>query len=345
MSAFDDFLGYLASLAWLSGKAVSDGRKAEKIKKREVELARETDLLLAFLAPRDWEISIALGRPYHHAFPEYLRRSMEGRGAGWQEIKKAEEDWLCRSMTGIMYYLAQKEHRPYVPHYPEYAGESFILIKQQEKYMHWYHEAMKKFPHYAVRKACIEEFKGRQSYFNGIEKYRTKGEFADLEPIFGISPPSDDPEYDTEIRRLFYAIDADGTYGLTLEDKYGIMEFLQPYRYHGAHWAEVTKHYMALNRILREEGVDQYDYWEMGCEVYGLRGKIMNLWQTRESKLPFPEKLEKIRELITQETASLDRKERYRKRVLYAMTIQTLLRRDGKDPELYPVELPKKKRR
>ena len=157
MSILVDFLGYLASAAWLSGKAVSDGKKAEKIKKQEKDLEQETNLLCAFLAPRDWEISLALGRPYHHVFPAYIRRSMEGRGAGWQEIRKAEEEWLAKSMTGIMYYLAQRDMRQYKPHYPEYASESFILIRKQEKYMSLYREALEKFPHYAVRNVYIEE--------------------------------------------------------------------------------------------------------------------------------------------------------------------------------------------
>lgn len=344
MSIVVDFIGYLASVAWLSGNAISEGKTRQKIEKRTRELELETDLFLAFRDGDGGRVSVSLGRPYRHVFPQYLRRQLENKGATWQEIRKAEDEWLAKSETGITMYISMRDKRPYNPVNPEYTSDAFLLGKKQEKYMSWYREAMEKFPHYAVRNIYIEQYPGRQSYFNAIEAYRRK-DYPDLEPIFGVSPPSDDPEYDAKVRRLFYAIDADGSYGLTLEDRYNVMRFLQFYRYHGNNWQETMKFYTALNRILAAEGVDQNDYLEGPCEVAPLHGQIMNIWRTRETRLPFPEKLEKIRELITRETEWMDKGVRYRRRVLYAMAIQTLLRRDGLDPELYPVEPPKKKKR
>ena len=332
MSIFVDFLGYLASAAWLSGHAVREGKERKKAEIREKQLCRETDLFLDFRRDNGESIGNALGRPYHHIFPEYLRRKLERQGASWQEIRTAEDDWLARSETGIMTYLANRERRYYVPFM--FASEAPILEKKQAKYMSWFNQAMETFPHYAVREIYIEDYPGKQSYYNAIEAYR-HGEYAELEPIFGVSPPSDDPAYDERIREIFYGIDADGRYGLDLQDRYDVMRFLMIYRYHKNNWPEVVKYYTAMNRILAAEGVDQDDYFRKPNDLFYLHGKIMNVWQTGEKKLPLPEKLNRIREIVNTDTDWMDNAMKRRHRMLYEVAMKTLLRRDGYDPNLY----------
>lgn len=337
LALFGDILGYLASASYVLGDTFRAGMKQAKIEKREKELMREVDLFLAFRRDDGGGVGLALGRPYRHVYPEYLRERLERAGKTEAEIDAAEWKWLTRSEAGINRYIARREGRYFAIDDREILAVADRLEEQQERYMAIYKEAMDRYPHYAVRQFCVEQYPSKLEYFAAIEEYRT-GEGADLEPIFGVSPPSDDPDYDAEVRRLFYAIDADGAYGLDLEDRYHVMQFLRYFRYHGAGWPKIVRYYAALNRILTEAGADQYDFWENSNEIGFVHGKVMTAWLARDKTTE--EKLANIREIVDQETDWMENPRRYRIRVLAGMAVQTLLRKENLDPTLY--KMPRK---
>lgn len=165
-----DLIMYLAALSWSFGKM-----SAETKRDKEARFLMPCQEDLAFTEvfyDRDHaEISRRLGRPYRHQFPEYLARPYEVE-CRFTELRDAEDDWLMRSMAGILEYVSRKEGW-------HYSGTVYSVInttpdkvlREQRQYMSWYEEACEKFPRFAVDSIYIEDCPRKWSYFAAIQKF------------------------------------------------------------------------------------------------------------------------------------------------------------------------------
>ena len=275
---FEDFLAYLAAISYITGDAQTK-KKKRKSARAQIPSEREEQLLRDFGKNFMSSISLALGRPYKHEFPQYLEQ--EWRRLGWDYKKISDErgKWLMRSKNGVMDYIAKKEgwtHR-----FRFVTKESpQELIEEQEEYASWHEEARANFPHYATDHVYIEDYPSKEAYFDGIREFCD--EHGEADEAFGFVGESDDPEYDQEIRTLFYSIDPDNILG-GIDMKYVVFKYVKQYEYFGKDWGNTKKLYTALTRIVREEGYDPQDLMiKDGFFSYSTRDDVVEAYRTNK---------------------------------------------------------------
>lgn len=326
--ALADFLAFLLATTYTSGGLAAEGRKVRR-GAAQLPSDRENELTKAFHEHFMPTISLALGRPYRWEYPEYLKKQREY----WMHDKKrdAETDWLIRSQNGVMEYIARKEGWQHRLYFCTTASRD-ELVEEQEEYMSWFEEARGLFPHYAMDHIYVEDYPTKEDYFAGIQKYRE--EYSDLEEPFGFPSESDDPGYDTEIRRLFYTIDPAGKLG-GVEMKYVVFRYVKPYEYHGDDWENTQKLYTALNRIVREEGLDPNECLKKdGLFSYFVRDDVVDGYKSGHIGA---KKIEELKRII-EERKPAGKKIKPEDQLEYEIhmeALRLLLRIDGYDPTMF----------
>ena len=323
-----DFLAFLMATSYASGEMVKEGRKAKK-GAAMLPSARENELNKAFHDHFMPTISLALGRPYKHEFPQYLKEQIQSRP--FSEQSKAENDWLLRSWNGVMEYVSRKEGWIYRTFVNNGISPSEVF-EEQEELMSWYNEARTIFPHYSLDHVYVEDYPTKEDYFAGIQQFRY--DHSDLEEPFGFPSESDDPGYDAEIRRLFYTIDPAGKLG-GIDMKYVIFRYVKPYEYHGKDWENIRKFYTALNRIVREEGLDPNECLKKdGLFSYFVRDDVVNGYKSGHTSVKNIEPLKKIIE----ERRPVGKRIKPEDQLEYEIHMEALrlmLRIDGYDPAMF----------
>lgn len=328
--AFLDFFGFLVATSYSSGsiaaeKKKSKGARAQMPSDRELSLSK--DFRDGFMA----DISLSLGRPYKYEFPRYLELEYENKGWSYEQISKAKSEWKIRSQNGVMHYIARKEGWAYICSFCKTATYSEMILEQEE-YMSWYLEAQERFPHYATEHMYIEEYPTKEAYFDGIQKFRE--EYKEAEECIGFVGESDDPEYDAEIRRLFYSIDPQNQLG-GIDMKYVVFKYVRQFDYMEDNWEDVKKFYAALTRIVREEGLDAGDLLRKdGFFSYPIRDEIVETYRTLT---PTRAAVEKALAII--EARKADKWQSKEKILLeyriHMEALRLMLRIDGYDPADY----------
>lgn len=317
-----DFLSYLMAISWTSGALAREWVRNERAKE-SLASPREHELSLAFLNGDIYKVAIALGRPYRWKFPQYLAEEFE-RGHDSLEARKAEDTWKAWSELGVMSLIAKKEGWRYkMISFPRVNGEWYQARKEQEEYLAVYDEAKSIFPHYATSRLYVDEYPSKDAYFEAINQFRA--DHQDLEDVFGEPAESDDPVYEEMIRQLFYMIDGDA------KMRYNVFEFYMPYGYGPKEEGQPRKLYMALNRIMRAQGIDAYDCLTTYAGFLpDSRDRVVEVYS---NALPTKEHITQVFQAIEDEMSGPDGKLNDKR--VFLEGVKLMLRLDGKDPSWF----------
>lgn len=319
---FEEYLTFLMANAWVAGGLTKQAISIWKEKTYGMQ-PREHDLFMAFRRGDFYDITLALGRPFHGQFPEYLAAEVRKDG-GRIAVEKAAELWQNWVELGIMQFIAEKEgwRYKYTAFQWDHGVDYVAALRDQRKLMAWYEEASEMFPHYAVRQIYADEYPCKEDYFAAIQAWRDS--HPAQEAMFGIPPELGDLEYDRKIRELFDAIAGDD------KTKYNVFRFCTPFSDPPKRIGQPEKLYTALNRILRPKGIDVEDYYESRDVPRGFfwedRNKIVDMYYSGEVT---PELISQIKRYIDTCDKEFNKKE------LLVEGVRLLLRFDGYDPATF----------
>ena len=264
-----DFLLYLMATSYSAGIATRAGIERSHGRPRECD--REFELRLDYLGDRMRRISYAMGRPVSKKVPS--------------SAFSYRTEWGLNHLIGVLCFIAEKEGW-YCSELTKYRWRAEQCLKAQHELMDIYQEALQMYPHYAVNEIPIDPYRNRKMYFDAIERYRERE--PENEYIFGDPNGSGDPEFDSEIRRLFDSIDQSFPY----KTRYHIVTY--------SYTEKNNKMMAALNKVSREDGFDSYDFWT-GTPFHGL--DMMNFVKMYYDEPRTKERIQVLRNKIFKDTA------------------------------------------